>query len=197
MALDVIWLPVIGDPWPDMLIRLRRRHDRNLAFRISSLFTCVKMWAACSALSRASCSAGWSPAWSSSTAGTRRCCRSTGKEMVIMLQSSSKKIATPSTYLEEEGADHVPVRLWHDPQLGLGAAQLALVVHSSPLPVPAHKFYLYFALRHQGYFYQTSLCNCILQTLKIKPVFSFFCNSIVTSSRACFCQSCSCLKRSL
>ena len=122
----------------------------KLAFRISSLFTCVKMWAACSALSRASCSAGWNPAWSSSIAGTRRCCRSTGKEMVIMLQSSSKKIATPSTYLEEEGADHVSVRLWHDPQLGLGAAQLALVVHSSPLPVPAHKFYLYFAIRHQG-----------------------------------------------
>ena len=138
MALDVIWLPVIGAPWPDMLIRLRRRHDEKLTFKILSLFTCVKMWAACSALSRASCSAGWNPAWSSSTAGTHRCCRSTAKELVTIYQSSGIKIVTPSVHLEKEGADHVSVRLWHDPQLGLGAAQLALVVHSSPLPVPAH-----------------------------------------------------------
>ena len=42
-------------------------------------------------------------------------------------------------HLEEEGADHVAVGLADDPELRLGAAQLALAVHAPSVLVPGWK----------------------------------------------------------
>ena len=106
------------------------------------------MWAACSAWSPFSCSAGWSPAWSWGTAETRRCSLSAEKVRWTgwSLNGQGNQIAHKGahkiwsqwtrTHLEEESSDHISVGLRHDPQLGLRARQLALVVHSPSLPIP-------------------------------------------------------------
>lgn len=104
------------------------------------------MWAACSAWSPSSCSAGWSPAWSWGTAETRRCSLSAEKIRWADWKPDPPQRSTyvwfghsgqvVRTHLEEESSDHISVGLRHDPQLGLRARQLALVVHSPALPIP-------------------------------------------------------------